>query len=76
MRVPRILAGVAALTLLLGGCGGSSATGVAPGTTNAEGHSPILGEDAMKEQMEKVLTKKGRLPKGISLPKGASAPQR
>lgn len=76
MHGRRFLAGVAALTMLLSGCGGSSAPAVAPGTTDAQGRSPVLGEDAMKEQMEKMLSKKGRLPKGITLPKGASAPKR
>jgi hypothetical protein len=74
MRDRRFLAGAAALALLAGGCGGSSAPPVTPGTTDAQGRSPVLGEDAMKAQMEKLLQKKGPLPKGLNLPKGARAP--
>jgi len=76
IRDRRFLAGATALALLTGGCGGSSAPSVAPGTTNAEGRSPILGEDAMKAQMEKLSQKKGPLPKGLNLPKGVSIPKK
>lgn len=57
----------AALTVLVAGCGGPSGSAAPAG--GAVVLPPRPGEDAMKEQMEKMLQKKGRFPKGVPDPR-------
>lgn len=60
----------ATLALLASGCGGSSSTSAGAGAIQPKATPPPRpGEDVMKEQYQKLLQKKGRLPKGITLPK-------
>lgn len=57
---------------LAAGCGGT-AEPAAPGATGAGATAapppPRPGEDVMKQQMEKLLQSKSRLPKGVPDPR-------
>jgi hypothetical protein len=64
------LACALALSLLAAGCGGSTGTTAAQGEGKTVAPPPRPGEDAMKEQMTKLLQAKKKLPKGVGIPKG------